>query len=155
MVSGFAFLWYVCVRCVCLYTCMRFLYFFFASIFPLFVFVLFWPDYFTFYLTLFIFLKLFSGTCLFSHEREKKKVCGFGWVERWRGSGRSLGGQTIIRIHCMKSYISNNFYKEMNKTVLPLKTPRRHTTSNTSLCRLSCDRKMRTVGETSSHGNPI
>jgi hypothetical protein len=45
-------------------------------------------------------------------KERKKKVCGFGWVERWRGSGRSLGGQTIIRIYCMKSYISNNFKKK-------------------------------------------
>lgn len=97
---------WICVFMVCLCAlCMSlylhaFLVLFLCLNFPPVCFVLFWPDYFTFYLTLFIFLKLFSGTCLFSHEREEKKSMWIwmgGEVERiWEEFGRANHNQNIL-----------------------------------------------------------
>ena len=34
---------------------------------------------------------------IYINQREGKKGCGFGWVEKWEGSGGVGGGKTIIK----------------------------------------------------------
>lgn len=42
--------------------------------------------------------------CLFSEDTEKEE-CVIRWLERWRGSGRSCGDKSMIRIYCVKHNI--------------------------------------------------
>lgn len=47
--------------------------------------------------------------------KERKKGCGFGWERRWGESGRLGGGETTVRIYCMKKSIFNKIFKTERK----------------------------------------
>lgn len=78
-----------------MYTCVSFVFVFFLCCFSLLCFIL---------------AYLFGGfffffAFLFSKEREKGGEVG--WMRRWEGSGKRLGGEAITRIYCVKKNIFN------------------------------------------------
>lgn len=47
-------------------------------------------------IALLLFYLIFLDACMFSNEIERKKVCEFVWMGRWRGSGRNCCNQNIL-----------------------------------------------------------
>lgn len=94
MTSGLVFFWDLCAQvCMCLHLYVVLVLFLWLFS-PIYLFCPLWFVCFYFY--------SFFDAHLFSNV--SKKGCDLGWVERWPRSGRSYGGDTVIRILDEKIY---------------------------------------------------